>query len=222
MSPRHYIVALDFESAGGVTNIHGFTQLGAVLMCVEDGEQHPCIATFNMHTNMEGFIWEERCVREFWEEHPEQYQRTLQAVKDSCYTPYQVIEHFFEWLDAEIAKLPEDAEFNFISDNVAYDIGILRYFSKRDIMYAFRGVYRKVFDVTSFYNGMTRLPAHLLPHSSKAGALNTLNTKRVAAGKEPLDGIPTFPVTHDHDAIHDAETIARNWIFFQRELTVLA
>lgn len=214
-----YIIALDFESSGGITPKHGFTQLGAVLMCMEDST---ILASFNEYSNMAGCTWEERCVEEFWKKNPERYNETLQGVAESQSTPAEVVDHFYEWLDT--CTMDKQMTTYMISDNAAYDFGILKYFStKRDTMYSIGGNYRSMVDVSDVYNGLSLQPVTvgLLDGSSKKQGLAGLNKLRALKGLTALQ-LPEFThVSHTHQPVDDAHVMALYWVWFQRELRVL-
>lgn len=213
-----YIVAIDLECGGGCTPKHGFTQLGAVLMRMEDSA---VLASFNEYSNMQGFEWEERCVEEFWKKNPERYQETLAGIAFSQSTPAQVVDHFYAWLD-EHTKDKKDATY-IISDNAAFDLGILKCFStQRDTMYSF-GKYRSMVDVSDVYNGLSLRPVtiDLLNGSSKEQALEGLNKLRLSYGLGPLQ-LPEFThVSHTHQPVDDATVMGLYFCFFQREMRTL-
>jgi len=213
-----YVIAIDYETSGGIPLKHGFTQLGAVLY---DVKNEKICETFNEYASMKGYEWEERCLREFWlrADMRELYQHTLRMTNASTFTPYQVVDHFMEWAK-RVTKDIDDVYL--ISDNVAFDVAILRTFSTdQDILYMFKGKYHEMVDVSSFYAGMrrARVNAKILDEVASADmALEGLNGRPGMTGHVEL---PEFPKLHgnEHDAIADAVLIAQRWAWFQNQLT---
>ncbi len=229
------VCAFDFEAFGGKTPSNGFTQLGAVILRMEDSK---VISKFNMYANQKGFKKDKECIERFWYKYPDQFIKNLKETAISKHTPEEVVSKFYEWVKKSV---PEGEECYFISDNPAFDAGILRTFSPSvDLMYVF-GAYRDVVDVSMWYLGVTGcyMGVSALKASSKKMALAELNRRRAnfvsiekkqqkegereskkrvleSKGKEPLE-MPVFDVKHTHDAVEDAEVIARYWAFFQRE-----
>ncbi len=200
-----HVIAFDFEAAGGVAPKNAFTQLGAVLMRLEDST---VLSQFNEYSSMIGYEWEERCVKEFWEKFPERYKETKEKVNQTTNGPYQVVDLFLSWV-RDATKDMKDVYL--ITDNSAFDAGLLRAFSDtNDIMYIF-GEYRCIIDVNCVYRGMSMLPVTtaLLDQTSKTLALNA--TK--------LDKPKFTGVSHDHHPVNDAHTMALFWSFIQRHLS---
>jgi hypothetical protein len=205
-----YVIALDFEAAGGIPRLHGFTQLGGVIVRVKDGV---VLSRFNEYACMIGYEWEERCVKEFWEKHPERFEETKKRTNEvTTRSPYQVVALFFDWVRENTKEFKDDV--HFISDNVAFDVAILRYFSNEDILYVL-GKYTDHVDVSNFYMGMSMKPVtiKLMDESSKGLALESINkNKRVKLEK------PKFEVSKDHNPVNDAEAMALYWCFIQKNL----
>ena len=111
-----------------------------------------------------------------------------------------------------------------ISNSVAYDVGILRHFARRDMLYLFdkRGPPRDIVDVCNVYVGMSGLvvTTEVLDKNSRDMALLALNICRIAKGLDELK-MPVFDVKADHDPLHDALDVALFWCFVQGELKVL-
>lgn len=210
-----HVVAIDFECAGGVPSVNGFTQLGAVLMRVSDSTK---LAEFNRYASMQGYEWEKRCVDEFWSrpELTKRFKETKDETEACTSSPHQVIEEFWDWIGTVCAGL-EDVYI--ITDNCGFDGGILKHFSKRDTLYAFGGM-RDIIDVSAVYMGMSRLPvdSKLIDMSSKKLAIQALNSMQKEA--TPM---PDFSdrVSHDHHPVNDAEVMALYWCFFQNEMKKL-
>lgn len=199
------VLAVDFEGAGGVISKHGITRVGASLHDLDTGKK---LAGFNSYVNRKGYEWEERCVEEFWKKNPKLYKETLEETEKATMSPYEVIAEFIEWAQQKVG----DNDCYLISDNVAYDIALLRYFSTIDIMYIF-GKYQSVRDISSAYVGMAMLQEKVKCTSQTSGkrmkALTYLTDKK---------DFPDFGVTHDHNPENDAATMAYQWCYIQNEL----
>jgi hypothetical protein len=210
MGDDEYVIALDYESAGGVPFRNGFTQLGAALVRIRDGA---ILAKFSEYANMRGYEWDLRCVREFWEKNPELYEETKKMTSDEN-TPstYEVVRAFLQWVDMETRGSIRDKVY-FISDNAPFDLAIFRAFSERDILYLF-GEYRQMVDVSCVYRGMSR---------RKVG-LGLMNESSRDLAREVVSDIlggpfePKIETEHDHHAVNDAINMAQYWAAIQRAL----
>ena len=211
---KRHVVAFDFEAAGGIPALHGFTQLGAVLYCIDDDQ---VIDSFNAYARMDGFGWERRCLDEFWLKNAEHYEQTLALTSAAPNGPFEVVEWFIEWLQ----RCTEDLEDVYlITDNAAFDAAILRHFARRDILYLF-GEYRSIVDVSCVYQGMSQRPidVQMLDAGSKKLGLQGANRKRAVFNELALEALPVFTdVSHDHHPVNDATVMAKYWGFFMREL----
>jgi len=116
-----YVIGIDFEAAGGNPRINAFTQVGAVILNMKTGE---IVDTFNAYSSMEGFEWDKRCVTEFWEKNPELYEKTKTETSQAL-SPYSVIQKLLTWIKNQNIDLKATY---FISDNVAFDIALLKCF----------------------------------------------------------------------------------------------
>jgi hypothetical protein len=207
-----YVVAIDFECAGGVPSKYGFTQLGAVIMKVS--EECKVISSFNSYSSMEMFQWDDRCVEEFWDKHPVRFAETkLEVYNPMTPQPWEVLRNFMAWVRKETAEFKDSVYL--ISDNVAFDVGVLRHFSSEtDVLYMF-GSYREVVDVSSAYMGMSFKPVdvNLMNKSSKELALEAINERLV----RKLNA-PKFPPSESHHPVDDAKEIASYWCWFQFQL----
>jgi hypothetical protein len=202
------VIGFDFECAGGVPQKHGFTQLGASAHVLSTGEK---ISGFNQYASMDGFEWEDRCLREFWLKNPVRYKETLLGTTSAQETCWEVVALFNSW----VRQVSAGRKCTMISDNMIYDGGLLKFFSTEDIMYL-HGDMTVFFDTGSVYYGMqalhtgTGLSWATDQGSSKQGALKAVGAP----------GFPIFDVKHDHHPQNDAETMVRRWIYIQRCLTV--
>jgi hypothetical protein len=210
-----YVVAFDFESAGGIPSRHAFTQLGAVIMNVDNDE---IVAEFNSYSNMKGYEWDERCVNEFWKKYPKRFEETKREVDRATLNPYQVVGGFIEWVQFNCANLKD---VYLLTDNAAFDAGILRYFSVgQDILYIF-GEYRPIVESSRYYAGIarTKVTPATLGQSSKRLAMDRLNRERALYNLAQVEDFPQHPVSHDHNPVNDAKVMAWNWCHLQRLLT---
>ena len=209
-----FVVAFDFEAAGGIPKKHAFTQLGAVVV---DLENDRVISEFNMYANMQWYDWEERCVKEFWEKFPERYAQTKKECEQAPLGPYEVVEQFVKWVQ-ETCKDMDDVYL--LTDNAGFDAGMLRYFSEhQDILYIF-GEYRPIVESSRYYSGLSRkrVTVETLNVSSKKQAMESLNADRKIAALQEIPPIEDFSVQHDHHPVNDAKVIAWTWAHFQRHI----
>jgi hypothetical protein len=192
-----YYVSIDFETYGAVTSENGFTQLGSCIMCAKTG----CVVgKFNQYANQQGYTKDEACMERFWRKHPKTLARTEQKCAESPHTPHQVVELWYNWV---METLPNKNAMN-ISDNSEFDVGILRFFCKHDILTMY-GSYRCFVDTNKFFQGMARRP-----YSFKDWSIDR--------AKEVVGELPPSPTEHDHDAVNDAISIAHNWAHIQLKL----
>lgn len=115
----------------------------------------------------------------------------------------QLIDKFITWLTEIYNK------YGFIGDNIAFDYGILTYFSKVDIRYLdfSSKKYIEIIAVDCFYHGMLQHPLftdYLHNTSSKNSALKAL-------GVDNNNPEWKSPIEHDHNSVHDAANIAWFW-----------
>lgn len=200
------VIAFDFECAGGVPSKHGFTQLGASAHVLATGEK---LGGFNEYASMQGYVWEERCVEEFWKKQPERYAETLAATAAATNSCHAVVRLFVEWARG----ISKGRKCSMLSDKMIYDGGVLKYFADVDVIYLL-GAWTVYYDIGSLYYGMgakhadKRVRCATDDSSAKQAALE-------AVGKEAF---PASEVAHDHHPEHDAEAMARKWVFIQQSL----
>lgn len=200
-----YVIAIDFEAAGGIPSKNGFLSLGATLYSITKQKE---VSSFYSWASMDGYEWDERCVSEFWMKHPALYAEALQETTgNKAPSPYQVIDNFMEWVYRHVLVGPI-ANVNLISDNVAFDVGTLRYFStKRDIMYMFTDmnknfVYRDVIDTGSFYYGLGKIALDSV-------SLDAVSSKKTAKSVVLNGQYENKKAREEHNALDDAREIAR-------------
>ncbi len=208
-----YVIAIDFEAAGGIPEKNGFLSLGATLYSITQQKE---ISYFYQWANMKGYEWDKRCVEEFWMKHPQLFEMAKRNSSLSIYSPYDVIENFMEWVLVRVFIGPYKKTY-LISDNVKCYVALVRYFSKeRDIGYMFTNasnsfVYRDIIDTGSFYLGL----GHCYLSSE---TLDTLSTKEIAK-RVILNG--EYEEKQDrvaHDCLDDAREIARLYCAVQSRL----
>ena len=221
-----YVIAIDFETLGGVPSENGFTDIGAAILRLNDGY---LIDTFRQSASMQGYQPESRCIEEFWSKpgNAQLYKETLEAVAAATNDPFQVIATLNLWIEENVNKIalqegkadPSDVDIIIITDNSPFDAGILKCFSKKDTLYLIGGKYRDIIDVSCVYIGMSMKPVttKLLDSSSKTIALEGLNEKRRWNGLPELT-MPVFDVKHTHNPVDDAHSMALYWAFFQTAL----
>jgi hypothetical protein len=118
---------------------------------------------------------------------PDRYNETIENTKNAEKSPHEVVNSFLDWIKEYTANMKN---VHLITDNTAFDAGILRCFSSVDILYIF-GDYRDIIDVSNIYYGIGREPitVDLLDKSSKKCAL---------AGLGNRFKIPDLGVKKDH------------------------
>ena len=207
------VIGFDFECAGGIPNDNGFTQLGASAHELKTGKK---IAGFNEYASMKGYVWEERCVKEFWEKNPERYAETLKKTADSKHTCAEVVAMFIEWA-REVSK---GRKCVIISDNMIYDGSLVKYYSGVDVIYLLGNGYTCFFETASVYFGMyANHKRQKLDFDSKDGlsskqlALDAINANREVKLEYPTNG-----VKHDHRPENDAENMVNKWCFIMNNL----
>ncbi len=210
-----YVLSLDFECPGGVPMYHSFTQLGAVIM---EAETYRVVSSFSKYNNMIGYTWDPKTIEEFWskEENAEFYSKTLEGTTHSPYYEIEVIEHFWEWVTKTMNEhnISPDSIY-IISDNVAFDIGVLKTFSRINPL-TFFGKYRDIIDTSSVYAGMSRKRVTASSIDNESSLALALEALREHTGNKSLV-YPDFPKAN-HDPVVDATNIANHWLFIQNTL----
>ncbi len=206
-----YCVCIDFEACGGVTPKNGFFQLGAVVL-----EQSTIteVDRFNMYASQEGLEKEERCMTEFWSQHADLYAKHMEKCeKEAGGTCAEVVEKFWLWLDETLPPEKRKRAY-FIGDNVAFDYGILRAFSRtRNPLYAF-GSYREVVDVSTYYNAFSRMPLCSAQTVDSSSSMQAILKEFHPCTLEDLPEFFKQKEGEEHCAVQDALTIAMKWAWF--------
>jgi inhibitor of KinA sporulation pathway (predicted exonuclease) len=181
-----YLLVCDVEASGQNPNTHFLVQIGLALVKISTPNE--IVRMWSSYVRKpENRFWEERCVKEFWSQHLEKFEK---AQKQVLVAPYA--EEVLRSLDEFISELPPSTR---LAADSTFDFtwidSLLR---GRNHLYFF-GDKRDVFELSSFYLG---LGMESSPDGwSRKAALRALKL-------EP----PTELVRHDHDAAHDAANIA--------------
>ena len=181
-------------------------------------EDKSVISTFDEYASMSGYTWDKDCVARVWSKHPERWEETKKATEKSPYSPYDVVSMFIDWVD----KHCKDIEDVFlISDNVAFDVGTLRFFSRaRDVMYLINGKYREVIDVTSLYYGLSLKRITIKTFFEEdAKSLAHEGLASIRWGLELPK--PNIEASKNHQPVDDALEIAYYYCWFQDHLPIV-
>ncbi len=124
----------------------------------------------------------------------------------------QVAERFVAWVRSTVGDRPAIV----ITDNCAFDIGLLKAFSPVDTSYLL-GKRTMIVDTMCVYLGCHALSKRVRFDPRMQAELSS---KRVglAAVAGPEARYPTFPCNHDHNPENDAATIAYHWCHVQDNL----
>jgi len=200
-----YLLACDVEASGMGVRENSLIQIGFCLVRVSDGT---IVSRFSSYVQQPpNTKWEERCVREFWEKHPDQFERAKQGVSKAPPAD-EVARNLLEWVRTNVTDITTT---RLITDTAGFDLAWLDWLlGDRSHLYLFEhdGVPVKtdVLDVGSWYLG---LGGEMDPEaSSKKAVLRAL-------GK---DAFPDFGVVHDHDAANDAALIALRAAWVMRSM----
>lgn len=195
------IFAIDLEAAGQCPKENFVTQIGAC--CIDSSKYDPeeplsCVVSkFSTYLRQpEGRVWEERCVKEFWEKHPEQWEITKRGVLDA---PADAVGNFLKWVKEN--QDPDAAKNVLVCDNGAFDFAFLQSVLPpgRALLYLFGDYENSPIDSHSYSLGAAE--RNVASHAdgcnrADKGALKRLKTE-----------FPKFGVEHDHDAGNDAVVV---------------
>ena len=202
-----WVIAFDFETAGGVPTENGFTQFGAVLFNLGTKQME---ARFESYASMRNYKWDEECVRRFWSKYPGRFNETKRNTElHDVPGPFTVMEMFWKWVDSEVVSKGIAAETYLITDNSAFDAGLLRAFSKQDPLYIL-GEYRDIVDVSSYYLGSTLKPLDV--------PLLDASSAELAFSRFGMRDAPMWDVSHNHHPTNDALCMAMRWGCFLDQL----
>lgn len=199
-----FTLGVDVEASGMGLRTNFCAQVGLGLVDVESGEE---LARFSTYVAQPpGTTWEERCVREFWEKHPDQWER----VKRGIATAPPVGEVALAIKDFFRMRVVDPVNTRVVSDTPGFDLAwIDTILGDTSYLYWFTDpqtglpMYQDVLDVGSWYLGLARVCD---PAASALG-----ESRRALGVKEE----PDLGVEHDHDAANDAVHIAKRaaWAF---------
>lgn len=217
------LIAFDVECTGGNLAKHALVEIGAVAGFFVPGEDKrkrvPIEIERTFETTMaipEGREWEEKCVREFWENPSRPEYEALKAKKaaiDRCeISPESGMKQFVSWVRWTVDTLVKGdaSRMRFVSDNAAYDaawIGVYlgQYANHEPLTTFFDGRFQAVVDTSSYHQGLSRIDhAREREIKREKGKYSEDRECRAILGI-PDDVKPT--AVHDHRAVHDAQEI---------------
>lgn len=201
--PHTYVIAFDFESFGPIPNIHGFTELGAVVGDLETGE---IVDTFRMSANQSGYTQDKECIETFWNKHPGTYEETIKKCSESDKKPREVVDLFVGWI-RDFVENKSISNIYLLTDCATYDSGILKTFSSYSTLKIINNDALDIIDSTSFYLGIARV---FMTNSVVSGysfecALSALNGPKFISS-----------VSHDHNPVNDATVIFEKWFHMNK------
>lgn len=198
------ILAIDIEGSGDRSSENPTLEVGAVIKTT-DGKT---LAKFHEFGRCDPDQYEARCVKEFWNRDDVDPSGTKRMRYEEAQDAYHMWKNFYEWIETNTKDLED---FTIVSDNPAYDCGVTsynfdRYFHGMSLHYVGNKdkdgnkTYVKIRDVHSsvetlaFLSGMER-------KDFEEKILKTF------CGKNKIE-----ESEHDHDAFHDANSIANMWL----------
>ena len=205
-----WVIAFDFETAGGVPTVNGFAQFGAALVSLETKQVE---AKFESYASMHNYQWDEQWVRKTWKYYPDHFDETKRITERyDTPDPFTVMEMFWKWVDSEVVSKGIAAETYLITDNSAFDAGLLRAFSKQDPLYIL-GEYRDIVDVSSYYLGsiFTKVDVPLLDE-------NTVKLAFSIFGEKDAPEEAFVPEAFEPHPVSNAMHMAQRWAWFMGRL----
>ncbi len=198
-----WVIAFDFESFGPIPHVHGFTQLGAVLGRLSDGQ---ILFKFNEYAKQDGFEMDSKCYEGFWKLYPEIYEYNKNKCTESALTCKDVCNKFAKFCE-EVLFLMHSAtggskkNIYLITDCATYDTALLKAFCDKDMFTIFGGA-RDIVDITMFMLGSTQKPL-----TSERIDASTSGLFKEKYGVDVNVGVDALK----HDAVCDAESIFLKW-----------
>ena len=176
------ILSIDIETGGPQASRHPLIAVGT---CVRDTNGHKDKRIFRMEFDESKF--DPECAREFWSKHRD----ILDKIKT---LPISTIQDVADYIDSVDRAYPNLA---IVSDNPAFDIGILDYhydvvLNRKPLQYRYDGKYRIIVDKDSYMWAM-------MPESIDPWIYDTHAGKKYGFYIE---------VNHDHMPDNDAEHIS--------------
>lgn len=164
----------------------------------------------------DGRGWDERCVREFWDnpdrsEH-EQLKAKKKKIETSRISPEDGMKFFVTWVEQVVTKTGGDpSRIRFISDNAAYDAAwvglyLCQYANHLPLTVFFDDKFQAIIDTSSYHQGLSRLD-HVMERKIKAAKGHYSEDRECRKVLSVPDDFVTN-ATHDHNAMHDAQEIA--------------
>ena len=221
------LIGFDVECTGDDFAKHAMVEIGA--FAVEYlGPREPArqLATFEtMIAVPSDRCWEERCVREFWENPARPEYERLKAKKaaiEGCkIDPETAARDFVSWVETlvEVNAAGDSSGVRFVTDNAAYDAAwmgfyLCTYAEHAPLTTFFDGKFQAVIDTSSYHQGLSRVDhARELAIKIKNGRYSEDRECRAALGV-PDSEVPT--AVHDHRAVHDAQEILEQHLILLR------
>ena len=180
-------------------------QVGLALVDVAAGK---VVARFSSYVSQPPDTeWEPRCVAEFWEKHPAQWERAKAGVA-AAPSREQVRHDLIEWIRANVRD-PKNTRL--VVNTPGFDCAWLDWLlGDVSHLYVVGGEYADVLEVSSWYLGLGRVAN---PDASSR------NVSRSVVGVEEE---PDLGVEHDHDAANDAAATASRAAWVMRQLGLAA
>ncbi len=213
-------IALDVETTGPCMTKHAMTEFGAVAIALEDHSERRVLAHFEGHMKIpEGCKFEALCEKEFWDVHkPEEKQRALACQAE----PADVMHSFIDWVRTVKDRYAngEARQVRFLCDAAYFDAGwISHYLTKyanHNPLHTFfsepgKSRFKPVIDTNAFFRGVARIDLNdeLDVEMGPDGRFSSSKAARKVLG---IPDNEKSDVEHDHRAVHDAESIIKEYL----------
>jgi hypothetical protein len=193
---------VDIETTGENMVKNGLIAFGVAIGNAQTGLIEDTFQVFVRPVGGDDYVWEQRCVDEFWHRNDEMKETKaalLKKVAEEGKSTFAAMSEFEHWVND--GRTPEFLDsLVFISDTAGYDIGWLNYLlgscGMKSMNYIVGGSYRPIFDSSSFHRGI----ACKLPSDGMWGA----ESAAYAALKAPGD---MNPFAANHMPVDDAMSI---------------
>ena len=228
-SNSQILIAFDVECTGYDLMKHAMVELGAVVypfssflynrIKLEKEFFDEPLDRFDEIMNIpEDRGWEEKCVKEFWDNPKRPEYKQLKAKMDminSCpNSPEKIMLNFVQWVKNVVHLYADDdsSRIRFISDNAAYDatwisVYLCQYAHYFPLTVFFDNKFQAVIDTSSFHQGISRIDHNrekLIKIKSGHYSEDRLCRKILNI---PENIAPK--ILHDHHAVNDADEIAQ-------------